>query len=110
MLYQLCLYFNVVLQIPRVFRLTFYYNLFTAASCKMPMQKAKGPTSTHTPLALCAVNSCILSSDWLRKWRTFLLANHKAWQRKSLSMLFPNRPKPLLQNEAKCAVFYKMIP
>lgn len=57
-------------------------------------QKAKGPTNTHT-------------SDWLGKRRKFLIANHKARQRKSRSMPFPNRPKPLLQNEAKCAVFYK---
>lgn len=100
MLYQLFLYFNVVLQIPRVFRLTFYCNLFTAASCKMPR------TSTHTPLALCSGNSCILCSDWLRKPREFLIAYHKARQRKSRSIPFLNRPKPLLQNEAKCAVFY----
>ena len=39
MLYQLFLYFNVVLQIPRVFRLTFYCNPFTAASCKMPRKQ-----------------------------------------------------------------------
>ena len=39
MLYQLFLYFNVVLQIPGVFRLTFYCNLFTAASCKMPRKQ-----------------------------------------------------------------------
>ena len=39
MLYQLFLYFIVVLQIPRVFRLTFYCNVFTAASCKMPRKQ-----------------------------------------------------------------------
>ena len=52
MLYQLCLYFIVVLQIPRVFRLTFYCNLFTAASCKMPRkQKDQLVLTRHWPFA-----------------------------------------------------------
>ena len=104
MLYQLCLYFNVVLQIPRVFRLTFYCKLFTAQDA----QKAKGSTSTHTPLALYTGNSCMLSSDWLRKWRKFLLANHKARQRKSRSMPFPNRPCCKTKLSAQFSI--KMIP